>query len=545
MYRPKEPEQRRADWRAAAAGTAAGRPSSLLDLIERAGAQRDPAAYNGMAAEAPSPPLQAETPLRTQPSALPADERSDLQHLIRSLSELGPADVLLWVQRRIRLVIVMALIGTFAALGYAVTATPRYTVYTDLIVDPQNLNVVTDDVFASSQQREAQLLEVESRLRVLTSRNVLRQVISDLNLTEDPEFNRPGLLQSLTKLASSAPTQEERELAVLRQLSEQVSAGREERSFVVVLSVWSESPEKAVQLSESIVRAFEAELFQSAAEGAGRVAAGLNERLDELRYAVTEAEEKVEAFRRENDLQSTAGELANSRISSLVDIQVVEAQQRLIQADARYAQMQAAVTNGQTATAAVFESPAMTTLRGNYNVLRQQIGSMERTYGNRHPRLIALRSEEAALENAIADEAERILQSARTEMEQAKAALEELRATAEDGRTTVYGNNDAQVRLRELERDARAKATVYETFLARTTQITERQQIDTTNVRVISPAVPPQSRSWPPRTVILAAGGAMAGAGLGIGIALALGLLAQLQNLQLSPHNPPQVKRRR
>jgi len=161
-------------------------------------------------------------------------------------------------------------------------------------------------------------------------------------------------------------------------------------------------------------------------------------------------------------------------------------------------------------------------------VLRQQIGSMERTYGSRHPRLIALRSEEAALENAITDEARRILQSARTDTEQAKAALEELRSTAEDGRTTVYGNNDAQVRLRELEREARAKATVYETFLARTTQITERQQIDTTNVRVISPAVPPKSKSWPPRTIIMAAGGAAAGAALGIILALGLGLWGHL-----------------
>nr|CAD6406780.1 cell shape-determining protein [Rhizobium sp. Q54] len=533
MYRPKEPEQQRADRRAAPAGSAAGRPFSLLDLIERSGAQRDLAAYTSMAAEANPAPPQAEGALRRQTPVLLTDDRSNLQHLIhvliRSLGELGPADVLLWVQHRIRLVVAMALIGALAALGYAVTATPRYTVHTDLIVDPQNLNVVTDDVFASSQQREAQLLEVESRLRVLTSRNVLRQVIADLDLTEDPEFNKPGLLQSLTTLASSAPTQEERELAVLRQLSERVSAGREERSFVVVLSVWSESPEKAVQLSESIVRAFEAELFQSAAESAGRVAAGLTERLDELRYAVTEAEEKVEAFRRENDLQSTAGELANSRISSLLDTQVVEAQQRAIQAEARFTQMQTALDNRQTASAAVFDSPAMTNLRASYNTLRQEIGSLSRTYGARHPRLIALQSEQAALETALADEAQRILQSARTEMDQAKAALSEFRDRATEERSTVYTNNDAQVRLRELQREAQAKAAVYETFLARTHQITERQQIDTTNVRVISPAVPPRAKSWPPRTVILVGAGTVAGIALGIGLALLFGLTGHLR----------------
>src|SRR5690606_32114066 len=249
------------------------------------------------------------------------------------------------------------------------------------------------------------------------------------------------------------------------------------------------------------------------------------------------AEEKVEAFRRENDLQATAGELANSRISSLLDTQVIEAQQQLIQAEARYGQMQAAVSAGQAVSAAVFDSPAMTTLRGNYNVLRQQIGSLSRTYGARHPRLIAMQSEEVALEHAVAEEARRILQAARTDAEQAQAAMDEFRSRAVEERSTVYTNNDAQVRLRELQRDAEAKAAVYETFLTRTHQINERQQIDTTNVRVISPAVPPQSKSWPPRTILLIIAGAVAGCAIGLGLALVLGFMAQMRNVySRTPH---------
>lgn len=544
MYRPKEPEDGRPDMPRAQAGRT---PASLLDLISHPQTEQGAETYRRLAVSEPE--IQAPPPPEARPEEQPSDHRAWIQGRLNaglhSLRELGPADILLWLQQRLRLVVCATMLGICAAAIYGLTATPRYTVYTDLIIDPQNLNVVSDDVFASSPQREAQLLEVESRLRVLTSRNALRQVISDLKLTEDPEFVKPGPFEPLLRMFSSGTSQQDLELGVLRQLSERVEARREERSFVVVLSVWSEDPDKAVLLSESVVRAFETELFESAATSAGRIASGLGERLDELRSAVTAAEEKVEAFRRENDLQATAGELANSRMSSLVDTQVVEAQQRLIQADARYAQMQAAVASGQAATAAVFDSPAMTTLRGTYNTLRQQVGSMERTYGQLHPRLIALRSEEAALRNAIADEAERILQSARTDMEQARTALQELRATAEDGRTTVYVANDAQVRLRELERDARAKATVYETFLARTTQIAERQQIDATNVRVISPAVPPQSKSWPPRTVILAAAGAVAGAGLGVGLAIAMGLLGHLRNLQPIPSSRRQVTRPR
>ncbi|UIY31236.1 hypothetical protein LZK73_19915 [Neorhizobium galegae] len=80
-----------------------------------------------------------------------------------------------------------------------------------------------------------------------------------------------------------------------------------------------------------------------------------------------------------------------------------------------------------------------------------------------------------------------------------------------------------------MERDARSKAAVYETYLSRTHQISERQQIDTSNVRVISPPMPPQSKSWPPVPVLLLIGGAFAGAIFGVLMALTLGLFGHMR----------------
>lgn len=124
----------------------------------------------------------------------------------------------------------------------------------------------------------------------------------------------------------------------------------------------------------------------------------------------------------------------------------------------------------------------------------------------------------------MADEARRILDRAKADMDREQQAFAALRAKASDEKSNVFSDNEAQVQLRDLERDARAKAAIYETHLARAQQITERQQIDTTNVRVISRALPPNARSWPPRTVVLLGGGAILGLALGIGLTLTRGL---------------------
>ncbi len=513
MYRPSEPDRK-----ALRLETRLKRPrsrgGSLLDFL--------PAAEEETAA----------TPVPVAPVELRSSRFSEHFPGLCLLGNLGVDDIVAWLRDGRRWIVMTLVLCIGGALGYAMMATPRYTVYTDIVVDPANLNVVSDDVFMSNPQRDAQLLEVESRLRTLTSRNVLKRVIDKLRLTEDPEFVKPTPISALLALISTSEAKSGKELAAMRALSERVEARREERSFVVVLKVWSEEPAKAVKLADAIVSAFEAELFQSAAESAGRVAQNLNGRLDELRQSVTAAEKKVEEFRRANGLLLANGELVSNQLSSELNTQVLEAQQRFIQAETRYKQMRAAIAQGQTASASVFESVDMSNLRQQYNGLQQQIGSMQLTYGERHPRLAAARSERATLEAAINREARHIAERAKADFDRERSALDALRAKANDEQSNVFTDNEAQVHLRDLERDARSKAAVYETHLARAQQITERQQIDTSNIRVISSAMPPESRSWPPRTIILLIGGAILGLVGGVSLALALGLWRYVRGQQ-------------
>ncbi|CDZ58693.1 Polysaccharide accessory transport protein [Neorhizobium galegae bv. orientalis] len=491
------------------------RPSSVPDYRTRSDYHREPPAH------------EREDDDRMRYEDIPFEKRIEAR--LHSLTDIHFTDIIRWLRRGFLRIIAAAILGAVLALLYAAIASPRYSVSTEIIIDPSNLNLVSDDVFSANPQRDSQLLEVESKLRVLTSRNVLTKVINDLNLTQDPEFNRPGRLDGLRSLISSPSAPENKQLSVLRQLEKQISATRDDGSFVVVLSVWTGDAEKSIKLSNAIVSAFEGELFKSSSDSAGQLAIGLNSRLDELRRSVTEAEEKVEQFKRQNGLQSTAGELTSTRISGALDTQVLDAQQRLIQADTRYKQLQAAYADRRVANSAVFDSASMVTLRASYSALQQQISSMTLVYGSRHPRLVALQSELASVDRAISEEAARLLQSAKTDVDQANSALQELRRKSDASRSTVFTENDAQVRLRELERDARSKAAVYETYLSRTHQISERQQIDTSNVRVISPPMPPQSKSWPPSSVLLLIGGAFAGAIFGVLMALTLGLFGHMR----------------
>lgn len=442
---------------------------------------------------------------------------------INFIDRIGIADIFSWLRDGIIWIILAIIACVAAALAYSVMTPQRYTAYTDIIVNPSNLNVINDGVFSVSPQRDTQILEVESKLRTLTSRNVLAKVVSELKLDEDPEFISPTPIERFKMLLSRPQEEGDNSIGALRALGDRVEAERDPRSFVVTLGVWSANPEKSVTLSNAIINSFENELFQTTSDGSRRVADDLNNRLKELRASVTEAEKKVEDFKRENGLQVNNGELVSNQTSGELNTQVLAAQQRLIQDESRLKQMELAISQQRVASAAIFDSETMNTIREQYSILQQQIGAMTMTYGSRHPRLATANAEKAMLEQGISQEAQRILETVKTSVGEARSSLDALRQKAVAERANVFTDNDAQVKLRDLERDARTVAAIYETYLTRSRQIAEQQAINSTNVRVISRAVAPNFRSWPPGKMTLMTLGGFAGLFIGIGLALTFG----------------------
>ncbi|MDZ7926439.1 MAG: polysaccharide biosynthesis protein UppM [Agrobacterium sp.] len=480
-------------------------------------------------AAAVAEPVPAAKPARPATPATPSNSLAAALPGLKYIDRIGIDEVFGWLRAGIVWIVLAIILCVAAALAYAYLTPPRYTAYTDIVVNPSNLNVVSDGVFSPNQQRDTQILEVESKLRTVTSRNVLARVVDELKLDQDPEFISPPPLARLKALFSSKPDDGDNKVGALRSLGERVAAERDPRSFVVTLAVWTNDPDKSVTVSKAMVKAFESELFQTTSDSSLRIVDDLKKRLEEMRQNVTVAEKRVADFRRENGLQENNGQLVSNLASGELNAQVLAAQQRVIQEESRLKQMQAAIAQNRTQSDAIFDSQTMNTIRAQYSTLQQQIGAMTLTYGARHPRLATAGAERDMLERGIADEAQRILLAAKTNVAEARSSLDALRLKAVAERANVFTDNEAQVRLRDLERDANSAAAIYETYLNRSRQIAEQQTIDSTNVRVISQPVAPNSRSWPPGKLIFLIAGGAGGLFLGLGIAIALGLLGFLR----------------
>ncbi|SFD44007.1 Uncharacterized protein involved in exopolysaccharide biosynthesis [Devosia psychrophila] len=441
------------------------------------------------------------------------DQRYDRRAAPTSgLASITPLLVLGWIRRYWFIALGVAFLGTVAGLAAAILIPPRYTSSSDILLDPNDLHLLEDDIYSRAATGESQIIEVESRMRILTSASVLGRVVDTLGLASDPEFVEPG-----------AAVGADARIAALRALGDRVKASREERSYIVTASAWGHTPEQSVILTDAVVNAFLAELAGADAQGASAASAELNQRLLELGNEAAKAETAVVDYRRQHGLSLASNDQLSTQSAVEINVQVDRARQVLIDAEARYA----ALVSGQTGSDAQ-GSTTLSELRAEYAVARQKVESLSATLGSRHPTLSAAAAELAALQNEIDNELGRVVEVAQNDLQRARDVFDQLKNVAAAQSTDVFTDETAQLELRQLERTATSAVAIYETYLTRARQTGERSQLNTSTIRVISPAFPPLVRSYPPRTVLLVAGGLFAGLALGLVLAAGLGLLGML-----------------
>ena len=457
-------------------------------------------------------------PAPPQASAWQGDDtRVDLKELIRV------------VKRRRASILLTAAVPVLLALLYGLIATPLYTASTQLLIDPRDRRIVSNEVTPEALAADGGIAVVESQQLVITSDVVLRRAIVREHLDTDPEFGGPpaGLLgaalRSLAVLGLHLDLAErtDPELKALRQLKKRVGVKRSDKAFVVDVYVSSDDRAKSVRIADAIAQAYLDDQSEARARASGRASTSLSARLDALRGRVQEAEDRVVHYKEQHQILAAGGILVNEQQLSEMTIQLNAARARTAEARARYEQITDArrfgIESGAIPEAVLSQTVAQ--LRGQYAEVARQRAELGASVGPRHPSIATLDAQIQGVQKLINEELSRIASAANGALQRAQASERALEANLETLKQSAISTNQASVQLRELEREAEASRAVYQAFLVRARETGEQQSIDSSNARVISKATPPRDKSWPPRLLLLAVA-LVAGLGIGTGVGL-------------------------
>ncbi len=440
---------------------------------------------------------------------------------------LDPREIGRALRARWTLVLAPTVLLLLAAVAWLALVPPQYVAVTQILIDPRGIQVVKDGVTPSDQASDASLLLVDSQIRVLISDDVLRQVVDRFKLDTDPEFVRPDSLLDTVKanlsslfVASGGAAADDR-LTALRSLRERTGARRLERSFVVELSVSTESRQKSADLAQAIAETYLTTVSDAQAQITRKAGEAVSGRLGELQDDLRKAEDKAQQFRAANNLVGTRGQLVSEQALTQLNQQLGAARARAGELRGRLAQIEA-VANGRAdlnSVTEIVQSATIAQLRAQLAQVEAARADTVSNLGPRHPTLRTSELQVQSLRGQIEAEIRRIAAATRNDYRSAQANEASLTATLESRKKEALSVDKSFVRLRELERQVEASRAVYEAFLVRARELQEQQRLDTSSSRIISPASLPARRSGPPIPVVFAA--ALA-AGLGLGVALAL-----------------------
>jgi capsular exopolysaccharide synthesis family protein len=461
----------------------------------------------------------------------PRDEE-DLASALRSLAMMA--------RRRVKMIVVLVVLGTAAAAYQGYSKQPMYTAQTLVMLEPKESRIL--DLEAVAAGLSSDTTAVETQVKLLTSPVFLTRLADRLGPPASSRGQGSGDGgDPLVKLVSLLPEDwliatglaDEKILAAAdpetsrEELLEKQAAGYEDglkvkqegRSLVLSISYTSPEPAEAAKVANTLAAFYIEDQIGDKLGATKKATDWLEVRMAELKGELEEAEQAAERFRSEHKLLESRGlQMDSQQVMNLTNMLVqTRAERSEKETRLRYIRgMQAKGEKLESVTEAL-ESPYLFRLSEQESLLLKEEAELLTQFGDKHPRVQNLAVEKQKIAEKIDREMKRLVDNIQNEIAVRQARERSIQPDIDRLVKQTDTAGQAEVELRQLARQADANRKIYENFLLRYKQTKEQQEIVQANARVIAPAKPPVNpSSIPPHLIVLAGflGSSLGGVGL-------------------------------
>ncbi len=395
------------------------------------------------------------------------------------------------------------LIAFLAAAFYAYRiAVPQYPAVATVSLIGQQQQVITDiDAVFANGGTDPRMINTE--FEVIRSRRLIGDLVDQLNLTADPEFNgalaAPSMRQRIRAVLFGAPDVQAPAPEVVRSRVIDVVVARVglssiRNSLAFNIRIETTDPNKSTLIVNTLAELYIENQIRQKLEGTAQAIEFLSTRTIELQANAERLEQDL-AIRTEQADVLTA-DLLQARNLQLRELRetITELQVRIASTERQTAELSPDLTiDALLVTLAESDD-------GRLDALRQ--------------RFIANRLSEEELREGVADTREEIIQSTRRLTQQ----LTSLVASEQNLAQQIRTQTDDLIALQQLSREVESAQLLYETFFNRLQEASVQQGLETADARILSHAVPRGASS--PRKTRIAMIASVLGLLLGCGIVL-------------------------
>ena len=483
-----------------------------------------------------------------------ASEQRELRHNIHTpADDNDEIDLLklartLWA-RKWSIISLMAVVMLVTSL-IVLSMTPIYRAISTLLIEKSQAQVVSIEQVYGIEGGNSEYLQTQFEL--LKSRSLAERVVRELNLMYHPEFDPRQQPEPLINLNLTArlrdlgigsvtpvtlpedldPTLEPGEAEifdqVVRAFRERINVSPVARSQLVHIEVEMADPRMAARAANALAEGFIEAQMEASMEMSMTATSWMNTRLEELRDTLRRAENRLQAFREQENLVDVDGVATISANElNLTGDRMIDARRERAEAESQYRQVQSMRSGGweQLATIpAVLGHPLIQQFRAEQARAKARVDELSKRYGRLHPSMQAARSDLTAAEASLRGQVEQIVAGIERNYQLAVANENSLRASFDANREQIQEISRKEFQLRELQREVDTNRALYDTFLNRLRETAATSDLETANARLVDRATVPAEAVKPKKALIVAIAGLLAGF-IGVGLTLLLDAL--------------------
>lgn len=423
-----------------------------------------------------------------------------------------------------RWILLPTLAAFLCALAVVVLVKPRYTATAKVMLENgDNYFTRPDKAAPTASDGVIDDMTVASEAEAAASPDVERQAMAKLNPEDLEEFSGGGLLSMFSRHGADLGDRR------LEAFSKRVEIYPQAKTRVLLFEFSSRDRQRAARGADALAQAFLESQRQAKDAEAKSASKWLSEQIDALRVKVATAESRIEALRAKSGLLTGASGLAvPSQQLSEIAAQIASARAAAAAASTKATALRNLVRSGRLDdVASVANDESLRRYAESRVALKAQIAELSRTLLPEHPRMKELNGQLAGLEQEIRAAAMKRVHGFEEEARIAGSQVSSLQQAVASQARTVTSSDADQVKLRELEIDAKTAREQLESYLTKYREAIARDAANAVpaNGRIIAHALTPSSPTFPKTgpTLLLAT---LAGFFVSLGLVVAKILLS-------------------
>lgn len=385
-----------------------------------------------------------------------SDDEIDLLELVRTL----------W-RGKFWIVIAAVIAGGLGWAYLEYVAVSKYTARAVVALENRQATVVDLDSVMSGLSGDQATINTE--VEVLRSRNLMGQLVDEMDLIEDPEFN-PFLTADMTP-----PSDQRQKDATIDEVLKVVSIGNVRSSYVYNITTITTGAQKSRTMVNTLAELYIRDQLTAKYEATAQATAWLTDRVVTLKSELEIAEAAVQSLNASTALVSIEAleglnrqiKETRDRLNTLVGVQALQSE--------KLRALKAAQASGERAVILeLADDAALTRIAGD------------------------------GLDDALfKDRLEAVLSQLNLANARSEAQLALLRQSVSTQEADYASQSSDLNTLEQLNREAQATRTIYEYFLSRLKETSVQEGIQQPDSRILSYSAEPTRPSEPRKSRIL------------------------------------------